>query len=959
MTTTVDASATPEAAPTPPVPSVEPGLPLEQLDGFLDPLRRTLAFAMRAGQPVPPRFLGANGQRWLRPALALDLPNAVRDMMVDMAGQLAGFDECDAETQVTRTAHLFQLLTRLDALLGLPIRRRRRLKAAKPLPKQIELPPPAPEPKPKAEPKAAAEPKASKAAKATSKASESAKAGATPEASDDEEELSVDFDDLLLADDAGASSSPSKGRGRRGRGRDRDRGGRDRDRGRGRGRGRGRRDDPVEETPPPPPKPTPGNLFLYDPQHLGRALDDMGLPDALLAALKDAGLERPIDLLLTPPSGEELVRPVHGAGREIEPGRAAVGGRVRSRFTRLQPDGGRRTELVLKGAGPLRVRWSRAVPPWMLERLGVGERVVLVGTYAVDGDTPVLLDPELGTDDGHHGVRLAEYGIAGVDDSDMRALVSWLLPEVDRLREPIPGDVLKRYGLPPLSEAIRAVHTQGEARPEARNRFGFEESMLVTLAHGIGPRVNMPRGIGHTVSHSLAARLCQYRDITTNDAQQVAFESIKRDLRSGNPMVRLLAGDAGAGKGLVATLTALTVAEAKNQVLFLSPDETTSAYRHLFIEPLLRESGLVGRLFTGEVSAGQKDAIRRGEVHIIFGTHDLLDADIEYKKLGLVISEETQNLGATTRRLNDMTPRPDLLVVSPVPVPGMAMLAAYADHDISAVPVERRHAISGEVYAADDRGPAYAKALEAVKDGRQALVVFPMVDGRDALDAREAMRVKGALESEYFVGMRVSLFHGAMTREERYRVVDDFAHHRSDVLVATAPIELAPPMPAVSCIVFEQSDRLRARRLYRLRGLLQHSGVPEDCACFYVLGSVPDEKGEQWVRTVASAPAGKDAIMQELMEQGIESLLGEGANDAPSLTWLDPRSDRNVLLAGHREARFILKVDPLLRRGNHADIVKLLRDAGTELLGDEVEIPEQGQQPRKSGRRRRRRRKKR
>ncbi len=882
---------------------------VERLDHLLDPVRRVLAYALRDQEKHASdvRYLAANASRYVDPALKLDLPAAVRDMLAEIGARLTDYDGVDSGERAARLREMSQQVTRLDALLGLPFKWR-----------------PAPKAKAKAKP-----PK-----------KRVQEARPPKERNDSGRGKKRDSDRSPRRSD----SRPSKqGRGR-GRGKNRE------DR---RPKSRGRKDAaPVADKEPRNNQP---RFWPYDPDHLGRPLADMGIAPELMDALAAVGIDTPADILFRPPLLDHVTLPVQGAGREIEPGRVAIGGRVTRRFTRLSPDGTRKTELELKGAGLLPVRWGGEAQPWLIERLAPGARAVLVGTYVTDeaGDS-VLCDPELGADDGKHNVHLAKYGIEGIDDRDMRLLVQWLLPQAMRLRDPIGGDLLKARELPSLAEATVDVHSRGQSRPAARRRFAYEEALLVTLGRSLmaPPR---GRGIGHTVSHGLSAKLTQLRDIDVSDDQQRALEDVKRGLRRNQPMVHLITGEAGSGKGLVALLSILAVAEKKVQVMCLSPDGPSAEARYLFMEPLLRECGLLARLVT-DPTAGQRDALKRGELHVVFGTHALLDQELEFKKLGLVVSEEREALGATVARL-PQDKVPDLLVMSPVPLPGLVVLSAYGDHDVSHVRPTDPPNILGKVFPASEREDAYARAAEIVREGRQVVVVFPVIDGVDALDAREATRVKAALEADVFSGARVALFHGAMGREERYRVIDDFARCRADVLIATAPIEDGPPIPALAAVVLEQADRTEAGRLYRLRSLLNHSRYSET-ECLFVIGSVPDEEGRRWVQRVAEAENGHEIFELELAERGIEAFVPPDSPDPPTLLWLDPARDRELLLAGHIDGRRLMVTDQNVRRGA-GDLGRVLRERAVQLLGDELDLPEQqpSQGGGNSGRRRRRRRK--
>jgi ATP-dependent DNA helicase RecG len=680
---------------------------------------------------------------------------------------------------------------------------------------------------------------------------------------------------------------------------------------------------------------------LGDPVFTGRPLAQAGVDPAVIAALAEDGVETVSDLLLLAPTGEEVVRPVHGAGRDLPLGRVAVGGRVMRRVTTVGA-AGRRSEIVVHGAGDLRVVWPEGAPLAFLERFPPGARVSFVGE-AVDVDGERLLrDAEPVSHEGH-AVHLAKYAVEGVDDRAIRLLIWRFLPELDRVRDPFDASLRARLGLCGLAEAVADAHLRGSARPEARKRLAFDEALLLQLGLASARFLTArERGIAHTIVHGLAARAAQALEITLGDAQTLALEDIKRDLREQAPMLRVLTGEPGAGKAFVAFLAAIIVAESKSQVLFLAPDATSADFRHLFAEPLLRELGFVARLVVGEPTKAQRDAIRRGEVHIVFGSPDLLDRALEFRRLGLVVAEEREHYGRAPAKVSAFrAPRPDLLVLGVTPVPTAVLLSAYGDHDLSVV--DGRRTVAASILPDDRRGEAYAQAREAVAQGRQVFVVFPLAPhltdaGVDVLDLRDAHRVVEALAAEMLPGARVALFHGAMAREERARVYDDFVHHRLDVLVATTHVEDGPPVPAATLAIVEQADRMSLTRLLRLR-----SHLATEATCLFVTGEAPDTRGLERLASIVGdgRPLDSWALADaDLEARGLETMIHRESAGTARLRWLEPGVDRDLMLLAREQAHAMLADDPSLRRGPHGDIGRALRERWDDLLATPCPLPD-------------------
>ena len=726
-----------------------------------------------------------------------------------------------------------------------------------------------------------------------------------------------------------------------------------------------------------------------DPSATGRALTAFGLSAETLAALAEEGVETLLDLLLTPPSDDEVLRPIHGAGREVTPGRIAIGGRVRQRVTRLTA-GGARTEVVLVGAGPIRAVFSGVAPAWMLDRLAVGERCVLVGSW--DGACLQSAEPAVARG---HEVVLARYGFEGVPDEVVRGVLWRAQADMERVKDILPREVVDRVGVVSLSEALVGAHLGG-LPATARRRLAFDEALLVQLGLA-APRFTgvRERGIAHAVQHGLVARLCSALGVVLDDSRQSAFEDIKRDLRGPLPMTRLLTGEAGAGKGLLALLAAVIVAEAKVQVLFLSNDPMSAEMRGLFGEALLREVGLVGRIVVGEPTRAQRDAIRRGEVHVVFATPDLLDREVEFRRLGLVVAVEggdNGSYGRVTARLSAFRPpRPDLLVLATTPVPSAVLLSAYGDHDLSVVdgpddPALRAVSPLAEVFSGSSRDEAWRRVARSVASGAQAMVLLPTVVGADGapaevVDLREARRIAEAIETELFgardseeTSPRVSVLHGSLAREERLRVYDDLRHRRITVLVSTIPAEEGPPIPGLEVIVVESADQASEVRLQRIRGYLAASlreGAASvdplraaDARVLLVVGEAEPARRAQLeafaAGTVGATPtSGWDLAEQGLRKRGLEGLLAREVPAAARLRWLDPGEDREILLRAREEAHRILDEDPALRRPIWQDLSRLMRERWDDLVGAPAAAGEPADRAAAAGKRRRRRRKRR
>lgn len=687
-----------------------------------------------------------------------------------------------------------------------------------------------------------------------------------------------------------------------------------------------------------------------------------GLDPDLVARLDGQGLCTVADLLLLPPESFERRPQVRGAAEEgdsVGDGRVVVRGQVLRRCSRLSP-GLVRREVVLDLREGLKVvaRWVGA-PPRGFESWAPGVELALVGQpgwdEVLDEESTVatLFEAEVVGLDGRGSGWLATYGLEGVEDRELRDAIARLLPLVlGQVKDTLPPHVLEHHRLLGLDEALRDAHFPANTTRRGRTRLAFEELFLLQL--GVAMRAatsRSARGSALKALHGYLGQLELQHGIVLDDGQEQALAEIRRDLIQPRPMNRLLQGDVGAGKGLVAMLAAVIVAENRAQVAVICPDALSAERRFLFAEPLLRSVGISPVLAGASVAHAQTDAIRRGEAHVVFGTQALIDEKVEWKRLGLVIVEERDRYGTVgPQALASRSPRPDLLVMTTAPIPASLSLSVFGEFDMSVVPRRATNLAMARVFGGGERSQAYELVRQQVQAGHQAIVVFPVAGGRDLLGPDDARRFAEAMRTEFLPEARLAVYASAMSREERFRVFDDFAHRRVDLLVSTTFIEDAPAVDNATVMVVEHADKHSLVRLYRLRGHLRHG------TCAFVLGDQPADAGRKVVELAAQEHDGFHLAELDLQFRGADELLGERAVEAPQFAWADPPEDRALLLRARAEAFELARQDPELRRWK--GLSRAVQVRWGEWLG-EAAPADGGSRPDRGGNRRRRRRRRR
>jgi ATP-dependent DNA helicase RecG len=692
---------------------------------------------------------------------------------------------------------------------------------------------------------------------------------------------------------------------------------------------------------------------LGAPQGTGRALTTIGeLDPALIERFSQAGIEQISDLLTLVPCTHETLTP-RSSEAELEEGASvALQGRIVAKWVRFSGTV-RREEISFQvGERLVRCSWLSGMP-----KLNVGRTVCLVGELELDEDEALLFEALPWEPDSRGLVRRPRYEVDGLPDEDIWPLIRLALEQYKgQILDPLPPTLLQEYRIKGLEESFMDLHLPKLGLRAARTRPVFEELLLHQLAVASGDKTGL-RGIAHPLNHEALALHQLESQLSLSDPQEMVFDEIRRDLRRPTAMTRLLQGDVGSGKALIALLAALLVGETKAQVCFIGPDDIAAEHRYLFAEPLLRAAGLVPQLVSGKPSMAQADAIRRGEAHAVFATHALFENFPEFKKLGLVIVEERAQFGVTNRKaICQKGVNPDLLVVTSVPIPLSLTFTVFSQHDLSVLREPMRQSVVTKVRGPTEREAAYATLREQLELGRQAYVVFPTRQGKDLVDLEQARQLTIALSTEAFPGANVALYHGAMGREDRFQVFEDFQRRRVDVLVCTTTIEDAPEVENATALMVDHADRYDLVRLHRLRGHVAQGRLPGTCE--FVMTAQPSEEGQALVELVAQEQDGFAIAEKDRQQRGDAALLGGRQEELPDFQLADPTRDRPLLLKARRAALELLKLDPQLRQRNHRGLVRLLRERGMELEGEARPEANRGGAKAKGRRRRRRGRKK-
>jgi ATP-dependent DNA helicase RecG len=620
--------------------------------------------------------------------------------------------------------------------------------------------------------------------------------------------------------------------------------------------------------------------------------------------------------------------------------------------------------LVTDGSGVLRIAFFNQ--PWLVERYPPGTRLLISGTskgpgrFSVAAHAPSsdpLPEPAPRPDDGaagdapvtapfagdhegdeeetaYDGPAMARYPATdGLTSIEILARVRDLQDDLHEAVDPLPARLRARHRLPARVDALHAAHLGDHEA--GRRRLAFDELLLGQLdylrrrrLHGKGrPATALDGPTGLTdrwVAEALPFRL-------TGD-QEKAVATNARALAGTEPLQRLLMGEVGSGKTVVALHAMLRAVECGHQAALMAPTETLAEQHFRTLQKLLGDVLVPVELLTGSTPASRRRTLlarlASGELPLLVGTHALIEEPVVFRSLAVAVVDEQHRFGVRQRSaLDRKAPEghaPHLLHMTATPIPRTMALLAYGDLDVVALrqlPAGRKP-ISTHVCASDrERARAYERIREEVAKGRQAFVVCPLVDDSDALDARSAVAEHERLSTGELKELRVELLHGQMRPAEKQAVMERFAAGAADVLVATTVIEVGIDVPNATVMLIENAERFGISQLHQLRGRVGRGGNASTCLLF-------GPKSTARLRALAAHTDGFALSEVDLQLRGEGELLGTRQSGVARFATARLPDDADLLLRARDVAEDLHRVDPDLEDPVHVP----LRDALMERL---------------------------
>ena len=520
----------------------------------------------------------------------------------------------------------------------------------------------------------------------------------------------------------------------------------------------------------------------------------------------------------------------------------------------------------------------------------------------------------------------------GLSIWDIRRAARIALDEcLDDISETLPEGIIERNQFMALNTALRNLHfplTIEEAMA-ARRRLVYDEFFFfeLTLAQRKLKLANK-NGISFIDHGNLAKKLLNGLPFALTRGQQDAVQDIVGDMKRSQPMNRLLQGDVGSGKTVVALYAILTAIENGYQSVLMAPTEILAEQHYLVLQEMLSGVGVKPYLLTGSIKGEERDAVNEkissGEAQLILGTHALIEEDITFHKLGLVVVDEQHRFGVMQRAaLVNKGTNPDFLVLSATPIPRTLALTLYGDLDISVITEKppKRGEVVTKMVNAKDKNRTFSFMREILEAGRQAFVICPVIEKSEKMELRSVQEVVQEITAA-FTNVSVGVIHGRLTTRDRIQIMHEYRNGRISILVATTVVEVGVDIPNATLMLIEHPERFGLAQLHQLRGRIGRGA--ERSYCFLVLNRYVKPDTFERIRFFEQNNDGFALAQKDIRLRGPGEILGKRQHGLPDIKIGDLEYDQELLYRARDDAFELIKYDPNLERPeNHPVMVNL------------------------------------
>lgn len=597
---------------------------------------------------------------------------------------------------------------------------------------------------------------------------------------------------------------------------------------------------------------------------------------------------------------------------------------------------------VIDNTGHLKAKWFNQA--WLKKNFKKGDRVILSGAVKGNLYSGVGLEMEnpdyelvSGEDRLIHTSRIVPVykTTEGISQKQLRTLMFHAVDSYSYLIDDyLPAEMLERLGLKPLKWAVREAHFPDEYTDvgylnkgvsPAHKRLVFDEFFLLEAGLALlKKRETLEKGISLTDRKELVGRFMDNLPFELTGAQKRVLEEIRSDMKRDIPMNRLIHGDVGCGKTVVALLSILIAAGSGYQACLMAPTELLAEQHFITIHRMVEALGLKVLLLTS--GSGKKDAelAADGRARVVIGTHAIIQEHVEFKKLGLAIIDEQHRFGVVQRAaLRSKGNNPDILIMTATPIPRTLAMTLYGDLDVSVIdelPAGRKPIIT-KTFFSSQKQKIYSLMEEEISKGRQIYIVYPLIEESEKLDLKSAIDGADALE-KMLPEREIGLVHGRMKHDEREAVMARFKAGDIDILVATTVIEVGIDVPNASLMLIVHAERFGLAQLHQLRGRIGRGAY--DSFCLLLAYHPISDDAMRRLKAMEATSDGFRIAEEDLSIRGPGEFFGTRQSGMPDLHLANIVRDMGLLETARKEAFSLVDTDPELKA--HPHVKEALQD---------------------------------
>lgn len=615
-----------------------------------------------------------------------------------------------------------------------------------------------------------------------------------------------------------------------------------------------------------------------------------------------------------------------------------IKGKISSLFNIHTKNGKKITRGILSdNSGTIDVVWFNQ--PHLFKMLPRNSEIILSGKIKVSFGKPALQNPTYEIikpyEEQIHSGRIVPtyHETEGINSKWIREKLKPLVDEwADLFEEYLPENIRSKYGLMPYKKAIRNAHfpESNELLAKARNRLAFDELFLLQLKalqkKWYWQNIQVTDNKSISIRNDVLKQCLESLPFQLTTAQKRVLKEILSDLDKAIPMHRLVQGDVGSGKTIVAALAALNTVKNGYQVAVMAPTEILAKQHYQTFVKILTKFNLNTQFIAGSTTKSQKeDVIRQmkiGTVDIIIGTHSLIQEDIGFKKLGLAIIDEQHRFGVKQREILKNNGTPHLLSMTATPIPRTLAITIYGDQDLSIIdemPAGRQKIVT-RVVPENKRTDAYRWIEDQIAKGRQAFIICPLIDESDVLEVKSVTTEYEFLKTNIFPKLNLQFLHGKLKQEEKDKIMEDFKNNKINVLVSTSVIEVGIDVPNATIMLIEGAQRFGLAQLHQFRGRV---GRGEHQSYCFLFTNTLSEEGKKRMKAMEMYDSGFKLAEIDLELRGPGEIYGIRQSGIPDLK-MASLTDSIMIEKARESAQEIIQKDPFLK--NHPLLATKIAD---------------------------------